>query len=401
MSQQCCLLIALCLLLSCVLAAQSEFTLHSEIGLLQDSVDTGSAAYNKLDWNLLLAPYLELEASADLNAKSLTIAPNIQKLWHNASFGASFQTAGFRAHAAYHNLAFGNSQLLSLYPDWDPLLSQERLTQHQGTFVAGYSAPFLQTEAYAQTKHLRYTPYLAELNMETFEMDLVQQPNTGVSDQYYGLRLAAPIIKGLSANLAADYKDGSFASAGEYRLTGLTAGLTADYKLLAQSTLSAAFNWTNRTGLAVPKEKRNLLECSLRYQQRISPDLAGYLLYINNSCLDSGLDTLSVVSNYLRAQLQYSFPSDPSGGSYLLFGAKYSPENKADAYFASTDYRVIGNLYTGVAVNFQPERQTTWSGKIGYYYTPVNELHLQYSHRENSFLDFETDYIGFGSSLYW
>lgn len=401
MSQQRYLLILIGLLLTCVLAAQSEFTLQNGIGLLNDTHEHGYFLYNKLDWNHRLTPYLDLEASADLNANSLGIAPNIQKLWHNGKLGTTLQTAGLRIHAAYRNLAFGNSQLLSLYPDWDPLLSQERITQHQGTIVAGYSAPFLQTEVYAQTKHLSYTPYLATLNMETFEMELVQQPNTGVTDQYYGLKLAAPIIQGLSANLSAAYKDGIFASDGEYRLTGLTAGLAADYKVLAQANLSAAFNWTNRTGLAIEKQKRNLLETSIRYQHRISTGLAGYLLYINNTCVDSGLDTLSVVSNYLRAQLQYSFPSDSSGGSYLLLGGKYSPENKADAYFASTDYRLIGNLYTGAALNFQPDRQTTWSGKIGYYYTPVNELHLQYVHRKNSVLEFETDYIGFGSSIYW
>jgi hypothetical protein len=398
MSKQRYLLTVLLLLLSCCgFAAQGTWIITSDLGLIQSGTATTYSGRNRLYWETRISPEIMLHAGSNLVAADRIIAPDVQKIWHNGDIGIEASLGNFRLRAAYRNLAFANSSKLGLFPLWDNLSSQERIMQHQGSFTAEYAGPLLQAGVSAQGKYLRYTPWVLDLN--TFE--LVQMPDTGITDLYYGVDLRTVPIKGISAHVAAIRKDATYATEGLYDLDALSGGLDAQYKLGTSAHIAAGVEWKYRAGDSVPGEKRNLVQSSVRYGQRLANGLAGYLYYVNNSCVTEDLDELLLVSNYFRGQLQYTFQNDASGGSYLLVGAKYSPENKADAYFLAGDYRIWKNLYTGVSVNLQPQRQTTITGKVGYYYTPYNELHLIYTHRNNEVLSVQTGYIGLGSSLYW
>ncbi len=397
MSKQRCLLIFLLLLAAFGLAAQNAFTWKTGVAMLNSDPGKGFTGTSRLDWNQRVGRNIELYLDSNLNATDRGLAPNVQKLWHNGDLGMKFTDGDLRLKAEYRNLAFGASTLLGLYPQWNPTLSQKRLTQHQGTLKAAYALPFLQMEAYAQGKHLRYTPYV--FNPNTFELE--KQATDGVTDVYTGLSVQAPVFKGVTVHAGADYKDGLFDESGNYRLTDLNAGLAAEYKILPDASLSGSFDWTYRDGDAIGKGRRNHLQSVMRYQHRLTYSISGYLIYVNNSVLSGNFGQLRLVSNYLRGQLQFCFPLDPSGASYILAGGKYSPENKADAYFAETDYRVWKNLYTGGALNWQPDRQTLYTGKLSYYYTPVNELHISYTHLDNELKGYGADYIGLGSSIRW
>ncbi len=389
-------------MLACALQAQNAFTLRSDAQMVIAQSHTGVAGLNRMSWEHHFGPDLDLSVSSTLNSNDRIIPTNVQKLWHNGLVDINYRGTDFTVHADYRNTVFGASQLLGLYPTWDPLTSQKRLMQHQGTIAAEFDADFLQLGGFASGKILRYTPYT--LDLDTFE--LVRQDNANATDVYTGAVIKVPIIKGLATHVAMDYKSGTFADNGEYDLNKLNAGLNADYKILGNASVSASFDWTKRTGAAISNGKTNLLRSTLRLRHRFSNSLAGYLLYINNSCLNDRMKNLRLMANYLRAQVQYSFPSDPTGGSYLLVGGKYSPENKADAYFVEGDYKVREKIYAGGSLNLQPDWQALISARLSYYYTPVNELHLQYSHRQytpwnNSSLDFGANYLGVGTSFHW
>ncbi len=397
MSAKRCLLILPLLALACLLQAQSAFSLHSAGGMATGGAAVAYFGNSRLAWQHRFSPSLDLRLSSDLHATDRPLAPTTQKLWHIAELEARYHSAPLQIRAGYRNLAFGSSQLLGLYPAWVPAQSQKRLLEHQAGLAANWDTEILQAAAYAQAKHLRYTPY--ELDLETFE--LLAGENTGVTDLYSGLNLQLSLPGGLSARVALDHKDGIFADAGIYRLTNIKAGLAATIDPLPASTLSASFDVTNRQGDAIPHGRRNLLETRLRYRHRFNDTLAGYLLWINNSCLNGDLNRVRLVSNYLRAQLKYSFVSDPSGGSYVIVGAKYSPENEADAWFASGDYRLWNRLYSGLEINCQPGRALGYGARLSYYYIPVNEIYLRYLRSENEILNTRADYWGLGTSLYW
>ena len=402
MSQQRYLLTALLLLLAGLLWGQNEFTWKTGMGVLVGGDGQGWAGTNQLDWTRQLTPSLTLDLSSSLHSTDRYAPGNPQKTWHNGQLRLHYASGDLSLRASYRNLAFGASKLLQAYPRWDPNLNLKRNMQHQGTISAAYTLPFAGIEGYAQFKSLQYTPYSPVFDSNTGELiGWDQLDKAQATDYYAGLTAQLPLGKGLSARLGLDAKDGLYAKDGNYALTGVYGALDAEYRLGANSSLSGSFDWTLREGDAIPKGRRNLLCSAIRYQHRLSYSLSGFLLYINNSVLNSELKQLRLVSNYLRGHLQYSFPADPSGASYLLVGGKYSPENKADAYFSEADYRVWGNLYAGASLNWQPERQTLYGGKLSYYYTPVNELHLQYEHRENELLQSKIDFYGLGSSISW
>lgn len=402
MSQQRYLLTTLLLLLAGFLWGQNEFNCKTGMGALVFGDRLGWAGTNQLDLTRQLSPSVTLELSSSLNATDSYAPGNPQKTWHNGQLGLRYTSGDLNLRASYRNLAFGSSKQLQLYPRWDPNLNLKRNLQHQGTISAAYSLPFADIEGYAQFKTLQYTPYSPVFDPNTFELigwDRLDKDQA--SDYYAGLTAQVPLGNGLSVRLGLDAKNGLFADDGSYALTGLNGGLDAEYRLSANSSLSGSFDWSLRNSDAVPKGRRNLLCSAIRYQHRISFSLSGFLLYINNSAMNSELKQLRLISNYLRGHLQYSFPADPSGASYLLVGGKYSPEHKADAWFTEADYRIWKNLYAGASLNWQPDRQTLYGGKLSYYYTPVNELHLIYEHRENDLLQNTSDFYGLGSGIRW
>ncbi len=395
MSKQRHLLIAAFWLLALALPAQSSLTLENALGLEFSSDASSHTEMNRLAWEQRLSPHWDLRLASNLRSTGLYVSGDPQKLWHHGELAVTGGNGVWELEAGYRNLFFGSPDTLGLYPDWKPFVAQERTLQHQATLIAGYKTPFLTASSHAQFKYLRYRPW--ELDLNTFE--LVPGPREGVGDVYYGLGLQTPPVGGISAHLALDRHQAL--STEIYGLDQFNGGLDAEYRLGTYGWFSGSVNWTWRQGEGVPDQKRHLLQSTLRYQQRFTPDLAGFVYLVNNSCLDAGFNGLYLVSNYLRAQLKYSLPTDPSTSSYLLAGGKFSPENSASALFAETELRVWKSVYAGGGVNFQPGRQFTLSGKLGYFFNPTSELRLLYSHRANTLLNYSSDFIGLGSSLHW
>lgn len=388
-------LLIFALLLTFTLPAQSSLTLNTDLGVETRVSGPGWTGVNQLFWNRQISAIWELRLASSLNATDLRTGGNPQKIWHNGELALTAKSGGWELGAGYRNLAFGASELLGLYPGWQPLVSQERLFQHQASLTAAYAAPFLMVETHAQLKYLRYKPW--ELDLETYE--LLPRPNAGISDLYYGLGIQTPRRQGISANLSADRHSALYT--GIYGLDQFRGGLNGEYQLGRSAHLSGSLDWTYRAGDAIPLQKRHLLTSTVRWQQNLSPDLAASVRYVNNACLDAHQPALLLVSDQLRAQLMYSLPGDPSGGSYFLGGGKFSPANSAHALFVETDLRLWKTLYAGGGLNFQPGRQLSFTGNLSYFYTPFNAVRLLYIHRANEILGYSTDYLGLGSSLHW
>jgi hypothetical protein len=338
-----------------------------------------------------------LQLSSDVNTTDLVITPNPQRNWQNSKLDLRYRGEKINASAEYRNTSFGGEQLMGLYPAWAPLDSQQRIMQHQALIAADAQISIVKADVHAQMKNLSYT--LWQLDPDTFE--LVNQGRTNINDLYYGGNLRVNIIKGFEAHLGYDFKNSLYTSLDEYKQTSFGAGLGAEYALPLNGVLTASLDWKKRDTVALGDQKTHLIRTTLRYQQKLTSNIAGYFYYINNSCLDRGLDTLYLISNIARAQVLYTFPFDESCGSYILLGAKFSPENNSSAYFAETDNRIWQKLYAGASVSFQPERQTTLACKLSYHYTAANEIHLQLQNRNNTHEGFNTNALTLGSSFYW
>jgi len=397
MSQPRHLLILAFLLPVLALAAQDAFLLKTGFSSFQDRKKEGVNAFNHLEWEHCFTPRLQLELSSDLSSSDRYLAPADQKFWHNGKLGARYSVSNFDLAASYRNTIYGSSKLLGLYPVWNNLQSQRKEMQHESSLAVQYSLPALSLQAQGRHKHLRFTPY--ELDLNTFE--LVEQDPAGVDDIYYGVGGRFDFLDYFSASMAANHKDGLFAKEGQYRLTDISASLAAQYPVSGQSHLEASLQITNRDGAAISDEKRNLLQTRIRLQQQFSNDLRGWLLYVNNSCLAADARNIYLVSNYLRAQLQYTSPYDASAGSFACLGAKYSPENKANAWFGEVEHKLVRGLYAGAGFNLQPERLNQYSGKLSYHFPGVNEVYLQYGFRDYQTGNRQTRYLSLGSNLYW
>ncbi len=387
------------LIMAGCLAAQSEFTLKTDAMLWRNGsgLSEGYTAQNRLTWERAFSPWLNLRLGSDLYIFGRTTPSGPHEQWHNGEAELSYRHNGFTVSAAYRNRAFFDQMMMNLYPAWAPSGIQERHMQHKASLEADYESTFFQAGAYAQAKQLDYTPYMFDFS--TFEF--IPQPAESAADVYYGAETRVRLMDGLSARVSAHHKDGLFAEEGTYRLTQISGGLDAEYQVFGNTGLQASFNWTNRSGSSISEQRRNLVQTALRLHDKLTPDLAAALTYVNNSLINEDLSELYLLSNYLRAHLQYSFPSDPSGGSYLLLGGKYSPENKASAAMLEGDYRVWGRLYAGLSINYQPDRKNLYSGKVSYFFTPLNEVHVQYTYRDFTMQSNPDEFIGIGSSVYW
>lgn len=404
MSKQRSLLIVAALLLACALPARSHVSLQNGVFYFKHKGDPGFTGFQRVDWQRDLAAGLSLELSSDLRATDRPRPSENQKAWHITDLTAAYDRGPLELRAEYQNIRFTSPTLLQMYPALDPNEYQKRRMQHLGTFSAAYETRRLELGAHAQYKYLRNTPYLAQLN-DVWEIEMVEQDNAGYSDVYFGTDLGGKLLPNLTLGLGADYKDALQADSGLYRLTNLKAGLAADYQIPAGVQMNASFELTNRDGPSVPDQKRNLLHTRLRLQKRLSPALSGFIVYENRSCADSKLGSYRLISNYLRGQLRFTFPWDPSASSYLVAGAKCSPENKADAIFAEADHKLVGRLIAGAAANLQPDHLSLYTAKLSYYFLPASEIHLQYYFRDGNSDTVggkgNRSYLGLGSSLYW
>lgn len=396
MSKQRYLLVLLGVLLSAALYAQTGFTLHNELLYSTDGNTNGIFEAQVLSMEALAAPNTRISVRNDLYALGKNRGNHAQGFYDRLRVSGLHRQAGWKLGAGAAATLYGDPDQLAMYPEWQPLAVQEKSNGISTYLSFGKELSRFELSGHAQ---------LNSLSMDTaeFSFDDFGFHDTGRisrSDYHGGALLQADFGKGFGAFAGLDHQD-SDAESKRFRLSGTKLGMQHYARINRQFALESLLMWQHREAEALPGYKRNIYVSDLRLRMNLSPDLKGYVQFINRSCSDAQLSQLWLISNYLRGQLKYSFYYDESAASYLSLGALYSPQNEADAVFAESDLRLHGPFYAGAGINLRPNRQTELCGKLSYHLSPSGELNLQHRYRKNEVDSWKLSYTGLGLSLYY
>jgi hypothetical protein len=395
MSKQRHLLIPAFLVLVCGLAAQTGAILRTGFGSYRDPSLEGYRLSNQLLLERDLAPGLEFSLASDLHAADLAFEQNPQKRFHSAAASLRFKRGGLALKGSYRNTAYGSSSLFTLWPALSPVEFQRKSMQHQAFLDLSYGFDPLSLKVSGSHRHLRYAPYL--LDPQSFE--LVEQDAAGADDLYLDTRIDLNLGQGMAAFAGADYQDGLFAD-GQYSLSGLTLGVTADRKLGTGLFATAALSVTNRDGQAVPEQRRNLVQSQFRIHYDHYSRFNAWISFINASFLDAPVQNLCFNSNCLRAQIQWNTAPEVNDLSNLRAGVR-STRSLGEDYYLEGNQRLLGRVYAGARIDYLPKLDPRYQANLSWFFTPLNELSLIYRHRGKQVSFGESDYLCLGSSIYW
>lgn len=382
------------ILSACTLCAQPILILKSSV---YSDVDWALRAENRFDVSNSPSADFHWTISNDaIHAKGFT-ENNKQTLHINTNLRALYShTDAFRLAASYRNISYGSAEILPLYPSWSSLQYKRRM-QHWGGIEGTGSIGALNINASGSIKALYLTPYM----IDPADFELKPQSNDTYQDVYANLLLGINVLGSVDVYAGIDYKDALYTDNNEFGISNVMLGSKVRIQASDIGQLLLTAHLTHREGEPVSAEKANLLHSKARYQHRFNPDLSGFITLENNMCVDNEASALYLVSNYARVQLRYNMPWDAESTSYLTGGFKYSPENDANALFADSELRVMGNVYARLGCNVTLDRYQHYTGAMCYRFSSINEIALAYHHREFSSRPGKTDYWGLETKLYW
>ncbi len=351
---------------------------------------------------LAIMPDLLLTLRQKLETSSTLERDFPQKTWANTAINIHYSMPFVTAKACYRNTLWGSSKPLNLFPVENPGTDYRRNAEHNSAIELSSLYHGLQTNAYAIHRHLRARPVTYVYDWETDTTTSEVHAEQGLDNIYAGSEASYQVLPDTWVGAFVNHSAANYDTGNLYRMD--SAGLNAELerKLGNNTRVAGSFVWTNRFNQNLAPESRNLFQSSLRIQQSLMPGLNGFLSIQNNSCSDAEMDTLYLISNQIRAQIQYHFDFDSHKDSYLLAGAKHSQRNEASAYFAEARSLIISRVYAQAGWKWHPELYVQYNGRLSYYLYSLGELYLLYQNNE-LVSDPETDfhYLGFGSSIYF
>lgn len=377
MSQQRHLLILLLLICSSLLFAGVQWDSSGNAVSLDNS--TFGQVRSTFLGNIKTPGGWEFSIDSRLKASNFYLDQFPQSKYLNTAVAAKYKGSYVHATGIYRNTLFGDAKRLSLYPIWDQgAYDYRNRYQHQAILAAGGDVKPFSADIYIIGKALYSIPTEYVFDPNTFEITPMQHPLESYEDVYSGAAISYLPLPGLQLSAGADFKQANFDASNLYSINSLGLQAASEIKLLPNTHLSGSAHWQSRQGDNLPLETRNLFTGQLRLQQRIGNQLNGFVSFISNTCADSKLDAMYLISNQVRAQLKYTAMYDQSQDSYLLLGGKISPEHDANAVFAEAQSLILPKLYTSAGITYQPDLPDIYQGKISWYYTPVSTLYLSY-----------------------
>lgn len=341
-----------------------------------------------------------LDISSQQHASDKPLDQFPQKKHLQNSFRARYHRKGFFAEGTYRNTFYGSSEKLNLYPSWDmSSWAYERRHQHQGHLELGGNLSKLSMKAYLSGKLLLATPTEYILNPISYELNAVEHDLESYEDIYSGLRLAYEFMPQLRLSAVADIKQANFDASDIYSCNSMGLAAESELKVMNSGRLSGTALWQNRDGDGFDPESRNLFTGQLRYQHKLGTQVNGYLSFISNTCSDSELQDFYLISNLLRTQVVYTAAYDPAQESYLLVGAKYSPEHHANAYFAETRLKLISRFYALAGLKVQPDLPNLLQGRCTWFWGAASELFIHYQNILPELGQKDKHYLGLGTKI--
>ncbi len=300
-----------------------------------------------------------------------------------SSLQARYTKDNIFVEANYVNFIYGSSKAINLYPSWDlSAYNYERRHQHQANMQIGAKYHSLDIDAYFGGKLLMATPIRYEFDPITFEPLAIREDLASYEDIYTGMQVQFRPLPQLSLSALADVKEANFDTSDLYSYSSLGLAAASQLRVFTNGNLSGSAIWQNREGELLAKESRNLFTGQLRYQHKLGTQLYGYIGFISNSCADGNLEDFYLISNQVRTQLKYTAGYDPTQSSYLLAGAKYSPQHHANAWFSETQFKLVKGCYGMAGIKVQPDLPNHYQGRLSWYWNSASDIYLDYQNTQ-------------------
>lgn len=322
----------------------------------------------------------------------------LQKLYHSMRLSWWQRFSHIEARLGYRNTLYSGGEKIALYPVWQPLSVYERDLQHTGYLKADIDFESWRLSGYHLSKVLSITPY--EFDLQDFT--LVRQAPELQQDHFSGLRATYQLNEDIAISAGANHKSNPGVAGGLFDLTTFSLGAKQNWKPIPLSLdIETSLEWEYRDGKAITAERRNVLVASIRLRHQLSPEVSGYVHYVNRTCTDPSGSELLLLSNYLRGGVKYTLPVEPEGGSYVSGGFVYSPENYSNAVFAEGQSKVVSRIWAGVSTMYRIKENYKYTGKLGWRFPGASECHILYSYSELMQGVPKRSYFGAGWTWYY
>lgn len=384
-----------------LLGAQIRFQNHAEMWfgdgndnpdvLIKDHVSVSYPISAKLLW----------EADNDLVRRDYKSENQNQRLYNSLQSSLTYTSNSRFAKASLRNTLFGDATALSFYPTTQALRDYEREMQNNAYLVLGNKIGKVKLRADGMLKALQTKRWEYELDLETFELERNRIADATIMDWNAGITAVFQSESGMEvfASYRKSEHDRDEQNAKQMQSSEL--GLAYSKKLFYLADIDAAFAWQNRQSDIIARERSNLYNSNFRIRSNISEQLGFSISYANHLCSDSQLNEILLISNYLRTHLKYSLDYDDSGASYLLAGAKYSPENDADAVFTDMELKLFQPFWLGAGFTINQDIFVEYNARSMYRLGVYNAISLNYRYRENIADPGLWRYIGIGVDYYY
>jgi hypothetical protein len=134
--------------------------------------------------------------------------------------------------------------------------------------------------------------------------------------------------------------------------------------------------YLRRDGDTIPEYMTNYFLTDMRYIFSLTPNLNGFVSYINRGVFDKGNKEFYRVANVIRTQFRYQL-SMFDERAYAGIGVKYNPENKSDRYYIEASYPIISSLAVKLADAFSPEYYNNIVAGLEYSIGKYNRIYVE------------------------
>ncbi len=337
----------------------------------------------------------------DLLRRDYKVEDQTQRLYNSLATSISYNRDGSFAKAAYRNTLFGDATGMNLYPVTQALREYDKEMQNNFYLALGQSLGILNLRAETMLKGMTAKRWEYELDMDTFELNRNRISDTTFLDWNAGLQALLRTESGVWVYAGYQHSGHDRDEATTTPMRSSELGLGYNIKLANVADLDANIDWQHRQSGIIASERTNLYNSHVRLRGQLTPQLSLSLSYANHLCSDAKAREILLISNYLRTVLKYSLAYDAGGSSYLLAGAKYSPENDADAIFTDLDLKLINALWVGCGLLWSPENFVEYNASTAYRLGVYNALRINYRYRENTADSGLWRYIGIGVDYYY
>lgn len=380
-------LLVFILVIVTALQAQISFQNDLELGFSENSGSPELILEDRFDMTYQSRSGLRIDIDNDLLRRDFKVENLSLTRYNSLHARASYMLRNTSLRAGLRNTLYGDADKLALFPITQPMMAYDKQMQNIAYLGVeqGLGSVRIGLDTYAKILNLR--PWEYTLDPNTFEMIAIEQEDDSLTDFVSKLNLDYELVDNTTVYAQYTRYQSDLDEASSSLLGQSEIGVNYENTLFDRVQLRGSFDWQNRQGDINFGERSNLYNTRLRMHFSLNPGLNFSLAYSNHLCSDPQLSELLLISNMVYGTLKYSYAYDYSGASYTVLAAKYSPEHKASAVLADTDFKVLNRLWIGAETLYLPDSYASYRLKSTYRLGVYNSLQLVYEYRDNISVD--------------